>query len=64
MANQRTGTRTLSSFAAPSAEDMALFASLSPEEQLALLREAVDDGAALEKTDETAAGTRARRQVG
>jgi hypothetical protein len=44
MADQRTIAPKISSFAAPTAEDIAIFDSLTPEEKRALLREEIDKG--------------------
>jgi len=44
MADQHTNSRKISSFAAPTDEELAWFESLSPEEQRALLRAEIDKG--------------------
>lgn len=45
MTDQRT-TTSISSFVTPTTDDIALFKSLPPEEQLALLRAEIDKGVA------------------
>jgi hypothetical protein len=53
MTDQRTIVHKISSFATPTEEDIALFESLSPEQQLALLRAEIDKGFASGLSDKT-----------
>lgn len=53
MTDQRTIAHKISCFATPTEEDIALFESLSPEQQLALLRAETDKGFASGLSDKT-----------
>jgi hypothetical protein len=64
MADQRTTSRRISSFAAPTDDEMAWFESLPLAEQQALLRAEIEkgfDGLSERTVDEIIAKARARR---
>jgi hypothetical protein len=67
MTDQRAIARRISSFAAPTEEEITLFESLAPAQQLALLRAEIDKGFTSDVSDRSLdqiiADARARAQA-